>query len=208
LQHATLLGTASWVLLHQGRTGDAERVAAKAAEQIEPRMSSASPEHLTVWGSLLLSAAAPAAVAARGDEVDTYIGLARSAAGPFEEDRHDYWVSFGRTQVAMQTTYVNAVLGRPGKALEAAKAVRRSDLLNISWGAHHLDKAQALATDGRGGADKQAVEALRVAHDVSPEWFRHQGLARSLTQEMASRKARLGEPLGMLMTAIGDGDAA
>lgn len=208
LLHATLLGTASWVLLHQGRAAEAEKVAASAAEKIEPRMSSATPAHLTVWGSLLLTAAAPAAAASRADDVDTYLGLARSAAGPFEADRHDYWVSFGRTQVAMQTTYANAVLGRPGRALEAARQVRRSDLLGISWGAHHLDKAQALAADARPDADKQAVEALLVAHDVSPEWFRHQGAARSLTQEMASRRARLGEPLSTLMAAVGDGTAA
>jgi transcriptional regulator with XRE-family HTH domain len=208
LQHATLLGTASWVLLHQGRTGDAEKVAVSAAEKIEPRMSSATPEHLTVWGSLLLSAAAPAATASRAADVDTYLGLARSAAGPFEGDRHDYWVSFGPTQVAMQTTYANAVLGRPGTALEAAKGVRRADLLDLSWGAHHLDVAQALATDGRARDDKKAVEALQVAHGVSREWFRHQGLARSLTLELAHRKTRLGEPLGMLMAAIGAEDAA
>jgi transcriptional regulator with XRE-family HTH domain len=201
LQHATLAGTASWVLLHQGRPADAERVAAKAAEKIEPRMSSASPEHLTVWGSLLLSAAAPAATASRADDVTTYIGLARSAAGPLEEDRHDYWVSFGRTQVAMQDCYTSAVLGRPGRALKAAQGVRKADLLHISWGAHKLDVAQAWAADGQ--HDSEAAGALALAYEVSPEWFRHQGLARSLTRELAERRTRLGEPLSTLMAAIG-----
>lgn len=203
LQHAILAGTASWVLLHQGRAGDAERVARVAAEKIEPRMSSATPEHLTVWGSLLLSAAAPAAAASRGDDVESYIGLARSAAGRFEADRHDYWTSFGPTQVSMQACYANTVLGRPGRALKAAQGVRRKDLLGISWGAHHLDKAQALAADGRAGDNRRAVDALAVAHAVSPEWFRHQGLARSLTRELADRRTRLGEPLSTLMESIG-----
>jgi transcriptional regulator with XRE-family HTH domain len=203
LQHAILAGTASWVLLHQGRAGEAEQVARVAAEKIEPRMSSATPEHLTVWGSLLLSAAAPAATASRGADVESYIGLARSAAGRFEADRHDYWTSFGPTQVSMQACYANTVLGRPGRALKAAQGVRRKDLLGISWGAHHLDKAQALATDGRPGDNRRAVDALAVAHGVSPEWFRHQGLARSLTRELADRRTRLGEPLSTLMESIG-----
>jgi transcriptional regulator with XRE-family HTH domain len=207
LQHATLLGTASWVLLHQGRTADAERVAADAALRIEPRMSSATPQHLVVWGSLLLSAAAPAAADARGADVEAYISVARSAAGPMEHDRHDYWVSFGPTQVAMQATYANAVMGRPGRAIEAARKVRREDLLGISWGAHHLDKAQALATDGRAGDDRKAVQALAVAHGVSPEWFRHQGLARTLTRELADRRTRLGEPLATLVEAVGGAQA-
>jgi transcriptional regulator with XRE-family HTH domain len=202
LQHATLCGTASWVLLHQGRTAEAEKVAASAAQRIEPRISSASPEHLTVWGSLLLSAVAPAATASRADDVDTYIGLARSAAGPMEHDRHDYWTSFGPTQVAMQATYANAALGRPGRALQEARQVRRGDLLPISWGAHHLDKAQALAADNHEKGNRQAVLALKTAYDVSPQWFRHQGLARSLTRELTCRKTRAGEPLGTLMAAL------
>jgi transcriptional regulator with XRE-family HTH domain len=206
LQHATLLGTASWVLLHQGRTAEAERVAADAANRIEPRLSTATPAHLVVWGSLLLSAAAPAAAAARGSDVEAYLRVARAAAGPMERDRHDYWVSFGPTQVAMQATYVNAVLGRPGRAIEAARRVRREDLLDISWGAHHLDKAQALATDGREGGDRKAAQALAVAHGVSPEWFRHQGVARSLTRELAERRTRLGEPLATLVESVGGAD--
>lgn len=202
LQHATLCGTASWVLLHQGRTTEAEKVAAAAAARIEPRMSQATPEHLTVYGSLLLTAVAPAATASRAADVDTYLGLARSAAGPVAHDRHDYWTSFGPTQVAMQATYANAVLGRPGKALKAAEGVHRADLLPISWGAHHLDKAQALATDNKAEGNRRAALALKAAYDVSPQWFRHQGLARSLTRELAYRKTRAGEPLSTLMAAI------
>jgi hypothetical protein len=163
---------------------------------------------VTVYGSLLLSAAAPAATASRGSDVETYIGLARSAAARWEKDRHDYWTSFGPTQVAMQDTYTSAVLGRPGRALRAAREVRRENLLPISWGAHHLDRAQALAMNGKPGSDGKAAQALAVAHGVSPEWFRHQGLARSLTRELASRKARLGEPLNTLMASLGVPDEA
>lgn len=207
LQHATLAGTVSWVLLHQGRTADAEKVAAAAAAKVEPR-TPASPEHVTVYGSLLLSAAAPAATASRGSDVEAYIGLARSAAARWDKDRHDYWTSFGPTQVAMQDTYTSAVLGRPGRALRAAQGVRRDSLLPISWGAHHLDRAQALAMNGKPVTDGKAAQALAVAHGVSPEWFRHQGLARSLTRELASRKARLGEPLNTLMASLGTPDEA
>lgn len=200
LQHATLAGTASWVLLHQARHADAERVARTAAERIEPQLSTATPAHLTVWGSLLLSAAAPAASASRADDVRDYIGLARAAAGRFEEDRHDYQTSFGPTQVAMQHCYTSTVLGRPGDALKAATRVHRGDLLQISWGAHHLDKAQALM-DAR--KDREATEALLEAHGVSAEWFRHQGLARSLVRDLVHQQRRLSGPLRELAVAVG-----
>lgn len=200
LQHATLAGTASWVLLHQARHREAEQVARRAAEVIEPRMSAASPEHLTVWGSLLLSAAAPAASAAQVDDAAYYIGLARSAAARFGEDRHDYWTSFGPVQVAMQDCYTSATLGRPGRALKAAQEVRREGLLHISWGAHKLDTALAL-TDVR--RDRDATEALVEARGVSEEWFRHQGVARSLVRELVERQRRLSGPLRQLAAAVG-----
>lgn len=200
LRHATLAGTASWVLLHQGRAADAEHVARTAAERIEPRMSSATPEHLTVWGALLLSAAAPAAAASNAAGVAEYIGLARSAAGRFSADRHDYWVSFGPTQVAMQDCYTSAVLGRPGQALKAAEGVRRESLLHISWGAHNLDVAQA-CLDARRHAD--ATDALLAACSVSPEWFRHQGLARGLVRDLVERQRRLTPQLRQLAASIG-----
>jgi transcriptional regulator with XRE-family HTH domain len=200
LQHATLAGTASWVLLHQARTAEAEQVAARAAEAIEPRLSSATPEHLTVWGALLLSAAAPAATASRSGEVAAYIGLARAAAGRFSADRHDYWVSFGPTQVAMQDCYTASVLGRPVDALKAAEGVRRESLLHISWGAHQLDIAQACMDARRFDG---ATDALLEAHSVSSEWFRHQGLARGLVRDLIGQQRRLTPRLRQLAAGAG-----
>lgn len=201
LQYVTLAGTASWVLLHQGRHADAERVARKAAEAAEPRvMGSAPRERLTVWGALLLSAAAPAASAGRASGVAEYMGAAGEAAAFLPEDRHDYWVSFGPTQVAMQRCYTSAVLGEPGDALEAAKGVRREDLLPISWGAHHLDVAQAL-TDAR--RYRQAAGALLTACEVSPQWFRHQGVARGLVRQLVEHERRLSGPLKRLQAVTG-----
>src|SRR5690606_22405240 len=134
LQWAAFHGTYSWALLHQGRTEAAERHALWAAEQIEPKITTATLPHLTVWGGLMLWAMAAAVAGARRAEAVEYIGLARTAAGRFETDRHDYEVNFGPTQVAMQATHAYAVLREPDRALRAREAVRREDLREISWG--------------------------------------------------------------------------
>ena len=199
LQHATLAGTASWVLMHQARAADAERVAAAAAERIEPKFSTAAPEHLTGGGGLRLTAAGSAATGVNPDDVGEYIGLARSAATRFAQDRHDYQVSFGPTQVAMQDCYTSVVLGHHSQALKAAKGVHRENLLGISYGAHKLDVAQALTETRRGG---EAVEALVEANSLSPEWFRHQGLARSLVRELVERQRRLTPALRQLAGSV------
>ena len=97
LQHAALGGTVSWVLLHQGRLGEAERVASASAVKIEPS-GQVPMEHLTVYGSLLLSAAGAAATAGNADAVQSYMGEANLAALRFTEgDRHDYRTNFGPT---------------------------------------------------------------------------------------------------------------
>ncbi len=200
LQHATLLGTAAWIYMRQGRYGDAERVASAAAQRIEPPLSKATPEHLTVWGSLMLWAAAAAAAAARADEAADYIGLARAAAGRFDEDRHDYWTNFGPTQVAMQATHTFSVLGKPTEALRAAERVRRSDLLHISYGVHQLDVARACLEARR---NRDAAEALSEALGVSTEWFRSQADSRGLVRDLIERERRMTPALRQLALSVG-----
>jgi tetratricopeptide (TPR) repeat protein len=188
LQYATLAGTLSWAALHQGRLKEAERIARAAAEMIQPS-GKVPVEHLTVYGALLLSAAAPAAAAADKDAADAYLSEAKVAALRFTGgDRHDYQVSFGPTQVAMQEAHALSVLREAAGALRAAERVRRADLLRISWGSHQLDVAQARLDKGDTGG---AAGALLEAFGTSPEWARHQGLWRDASARTV-RQGRLG----------------
>jgi hypothetical protein len=88
----------------------------------------------------------------------------------------------------MQATHTFSVLGQPAEALRAAAQVRRSDLLHISYGAHQLDTAQACVDARR---YRVAVDALSQSLAVSAEWFRHQGLARSLVLDVIEGERRL-----------------
>lgn len=188
LQYATLAGTLSWTSLHMGRLAEAERVARVAAEGIRPAGRVPLP-HLTVYGALLLSAAAPAAAAGDADTAAGYLSEARVTALQFTDgDRHDYQSSFGPTQVAMQQAHALSVLRDPAGTLRAAERVRRADLRRISWGAHHLDVGQAYLDKGDAG---EAAGALLEAFEVSPEWARHQGLWRDASARAVTR-GRLG----------------
>jgi transcriptional regulator with XRE-family HTH domain len=192
LQWATLHGTYSWIMLHEARFDQSEALALRIAEQIEPAISKATPEHLTVWGGLLLTAMAPAAAAGRGAAATEHINVSRAAAVRLEHDRLDYNVNFGPTQVAMQSTHAHATLGEPGKALKAATDVRREELRPISCGAHLIDVALA-QTDARRRRD--AVSTLVQARQMSPTWFRHQGLARSIVSDLIDAKQQLSPAL-------------
>jgi transcriptional regulator with XRE-family HTH domain len=200
LQWATVHGTYAWTLLHQGRTEAAEQHAMWTAGQIEPSISQATLPHLTVWGGLVLWAMAAAVAGGRKEPAIEYIGLAKSGAGRFENDRHDYNSNFGPSQVAMQATHAYATLREPGRALRAATEVRRDDLFAISYGRHLIDVAQAHidARDFRATQD-----ALVEANSMSSEWFRHQGPARSLVSELVHETKRLSPTLRGLAKSAG-----
>jgi transcriptional regulator with XRE-family HTH domain len=183
---AVLHGSYAWALIGQARPAEAEQVAIRAAQRVEPRFTTAAPAQLTVWGGLVLWAMAGAVEGNRPDLAQEYISLSRVAAARMDRDRHDYQVNFGPTQVAMQTTYAHAVAGRPDQALAAARGVRREDLRTISYGRHLLDVAQAHADSRR---DDDAVGVLRQAKDLAPVWFRHQVVARSLVTDIRERRA-------------------
>lgn len=200
LQWATLHGTYSWTLMMQGRYAAAEQLAIGTAGMIEPRFSTALPEHLVVWGGLILWGMAAAVEDGRGETAVDHIRLARVAAARMDADRHDYETNFGPSQVAMQTTYTYALLHQPDKALTAARDVHRRDLPTISYGRHLLDVALAHADARRYG---DAETTLQRARDLAPTWFRHQPPARELVAELAEHQSRLSPVLRGLVGSLG-----
>jgi transcriptional regulator with XRE-family HTH domain len=201
LQWATLHGTFAWALLHQGRAAAAVEHAMRIAERVEPSLTRSTLPHLSVWGGLVLTAMAAAAVEGRPDLVADHLGLARSAAGRFTAERTDYQVTFGPAQVAAQTTHAYAVLHEPTEALRAAAGIRPDDLPPVAYGRHLIDRAQASLD----AADLAATErSLLDAQALSAEWFRHQGPARALVAELVHEAQRLSPPLQQLASALGE----
>lgn len=208
LQKAVLSCTLSWVLLHEGRLGRAEQVAAAAAESVRPQ-GRAPLAARAVYGALLLSAAAPAATAGNADAVAGYMEEARVQALYFTEgDSHAYQVSMGSSQVAMQVTYTSAVLRRFPQAATAARRVNRGDLLRISFGAHQLDVAAAelgMADRARGRMQhvEAGVGALWEAQAVSREWAAQQPQFRTLVGVAVKAERKLSDRTEALAVIAG-----
>ncbi|MEV7014045.1 helix-turn-helix transcriptional regulator [Streptosporangium sp. NPDC051022] len=181
---ATLHATYSWVLLHQARVREAEDLAISMAARIEPSFS-APTNHIAAWGNLLMTALAPAA--ASGRDVADYIAMAAAGAERLGRRTRIYNTSFGPSTVAMQATHAYAVRKEPDKALRASRRIQPGDLAGISYGRHLLDVAQA-HLDSR--HREAAVERIEEARAQSPVWFRHQGVARSLVEEIREAETR------------------
>ena len=200
LQWATLHGTYAWILLNQGRLGEAEQHAVRIAERVEPTFTRSPPQQLTVWGELMLTAMAPAAAAGREPEATDYVAMARAAAARLDTERHDYRMSFGPAQVAMQATHAYTVLGDPTRALTMARDVRSEDLFMVAYGRHLLDVGQA-QVELR--LYDPAIITMERAREVSPEWFRHQGVARSVVADLVARRRHVTPILRRLARAVG-----
>ena len=197
LLDACMRGTYAWVLLHQGRLDEAERLAADTAQSIEPAFS-APADHIAAWGSLLMTALAPAAAAGR--DVSGYITLASSGAERIGGPVKIFNTTFAPASVATQAVHAYAVLREPAKALQAARKVDVGELPGtIARGRHLLDVAQA-QVDAR--HSQAATATLARARSMAPVWFRHQGIARSLVAELCEQQRRLTPQLRELATSV------
>ncbi|HEY3683498.1 MAG TPA: helix-turn-helix transcriptional regulator [Streptosporangiaceae bacterium] len=196
-QWATVTGTASWVMLHQGRFDEAERVATDVATRIEPSFS-APAHHIATYGNLLVTALAPRAAAER--DVSDLIATALAAGERLGRRVDVYETAFGPTSARMQAAHAWSVMREPGRALDVARHLDRSDLKGISVGAHLLDVGRS-HLDAR--HHKAATATMREARNASGAvWFRHQPIARAVVEDLAERERRLTPDLRSLMRSL------
>lgn len=184
LLDAVLRGSVAWQLLVQGRYGEAERVAVKAAEAIEPGQG-VSPGHLSVYGSLLLSGATSAGRDGNGIRARELLDEAAVMADRNGVDRTDYESPFGPAQVTMQRVDVAVVTEEYGQAVELAEEMPRDAALPLAARARHLtDVAFALAHTGQ---VQRARDALLTVEQMAPAWIKYQTLPRQVAAELVRR---------------------
>lgn len=196
------VSTLSWVLLRQGRWEQAQAVAERRADELEPSLRRGEPEHLAVYGNLLIAAATPAARRDRFDEAMQLLTVAEAAAtrsGPVRA----YGSAFSVTDV--RTQRVNIALaggtGRPAAALDAAAGVDVCAITRpVHSASHRLDVAQARHQTG----DSAGALALILEVEADqPEWIRYQTLAASTVREMLEAERRRNSTLRRLAARLG-----
>ncbi|MEV6776565.1 helix-turn-helix domain-containing protein [Streptomyces syringium] len=182
----------SWIFSKQGRVSDAETVAVRMAERIEPGFRSA-PIDLSLWGILLLRGATAAVRAERTDVAEDLLSLATAAAARVGVDRLDYATPFGPTNAGVAAVNAYVDMGKPDKALSHAQRIPDVTGLPPTWLArHHLDRALAYAEMHRDG---EATRALLAAERTAPEWMRYHATSRHLVAELRERERRRNSPI-------------
>ncbi|MDQ2884023.1 MAG: helix-turn-helix domain-containing protein [Actinomycetota bacterium] len=197
---AVLKGSVSWHLLVSGRFAEAERVAIRAAESVEPH-GEVPAQALSVYGSLLVQVANAAARDGRSALAGDFLASASEVAQRMGHDRVDYEIPFGPSLVTMQTVDVGVVTENYPAALASASRMPANPALPLASRCRHLtDRACAHVNLGQ---QEQALALLLTAKGMAPDWIRHQTLVRSVTLDLLTAERTRSTPLRELAKHIG-----
>jgi transcriptional regulator with XRE-family HTH domain len=175
-----------------GRRSQAQRVATVAAKALEPSAGpEATPELLSVWGALHLIAAVIASRQGDRDLALEHLGTAQTAADWIGEDRNDYHIEFGPTNVALHAVAVSVELGDAGEAIRTAEAVDASPLSPERRARFLIDLARAHAQRRRAA---ETVRVLQEAEDYAPEQVRSHQHVREMVRDLLRGERRAVNP--------------
>lgn len=171
------------VFVRMKRFDQAEHAATTAVSALQryTETGEPTPQQLSVLGSLhlvlaLVHARAGARAAARA-QVDAARGVARRLG----EDRNDFALEFGPTNVEIQAVATAVDLGDAGEALDIAAGLRTDGLSAERRARHLLDLARAHAQR------RQYAESLHCilrAEELAPEMIRTHVAARAVVRDL------------------------
>ncbi|MFI9639477.1 helix-turn-helix domain-containing protein [Micromonospora sp. NPDC051925] len=195
-----------WLLLRQARFAEAEVLAVRTADHVEPRLSTASPADLAAWGFLLIKGASAAVRDARHDDARDMLDLAAAGAHRLGDrpspdadlTGNDYSVE----GVHLMRVEAAVIAGRPDEALALAQQAQRSPQVSpSSRQRHRLDVAFSHAQTG---AYAEATGVLLDLRDQAPAWLRQQRYARDIVQSISERRRRaMTKELAELASLVG-----
>src|SRR5262249_37660413 len=145
----SLFRSLAHALLSTGRYKEAKGLTEDAAAYLQPGLATASPEYLSVYGTLFL---AGAIAAARDDDrgsVRTYLDEAADAARRLGSDANHLWTAFGPTNVAIHRVVTAMDLGDVQVAIDLAPRVDASSLPMERRVRHALEIARAYSAWNR-----------------------------------------------------------
>jgi transcriptional regulator with XRE-family HTH domain len=173
-----------WGLLRQGRPAEAGALAARWADEAEPRFSRATDTELAGYGRMLLFVANAMVTDNQPGAAADALALARAAAArigrevPFHPGST---VRFGPATVAVITAETAVLSWKPDEALMIAERVAGTlgPIEPAQRCRHRLDVASAHAMRQRW---TEATEVLLSLADAAPEWLPCQQYARDILE--------------------------
>jgi tetratricopeptide (TPR) repeat protein len=173
----SLFRSVGHALLSTGRFQDAVRLTNDAAGYLDQHLADATPELLSVYGTLLLGGSVAAARASDADTARGFLTAADDAATRLGKDANHLWTAFGPTNVAIHRVATADELGDFQVALDLAPRVDTAGLPTERRVRHALEVSRAYSSRNR---QDDALAVLLDAEQMAPEQVRHHFLGRQL----------------------------
>jgi transcriptional regulator with XRE-family HTH domain len=181
LTHAAARRAWGIVLRRAGRADTSQRLTINAATGLQSDLHR-GPEYLSVYGSLLSTAAYTAAVDGDRDTAHTLIGEAVAAAGRLGVDGNHRFTAFGPTGVRLYQVSIARVPGDSGTAIEAARRIDPTAIpLTERRARYWSDVARSFHQWGK---PEQCYRALLAAENASPDEVRYRKPIQQITTSL------------------------
>jgi transcriptional regulator with XRE-family HTH domain len=195
-------------LMSVGAYGQALTLMEQVRAELGDDISAMDGPTLSVYGSTHLRSAILAARASRmnapgyAQDAWAHINAARTVASRMGNDRNDYGLAFGPSNVAQHEVAVAVELEDGAEAVRRARTVRLgSQVPSVRRGHHYIDLARGyvMAGDPAGG-----LRCLQRARQIAPQQTRHHPMVRETVLTIASaRRGR--EELSLFASWLGIG---
>lgn len=173
----SLFRSVSHALLSTGRYQDAVRLTNDAAGYLDQYLTDATPQLLSVYGTLLLGGSVAAARANDAGTARGFLTAADDAATRLGNDANHLWTAFGPTNVAIHRVVAAGELGDYQVALDLGPRVDTTALPMERRVRHALEVSRAYSSRNR---QDEALTVLLDAEQMAPEQVRHHFLGRQL----------------------------
>lgn len=174
------------VLRRAGHAETAQRLVVDTAASLHPDLHR-GPEHLSVYGSLLSTAAYTAAVDGDRDTARTLILEAVDTATRLGVDGNHRFTAFGPTGVGLYRISIARVLGDYGTAIEAAQRIPPATIPMVERRARYWsDIARSFHEWGK---PTQCYSALLAAERASPDEVRYRKPIQQITTSLLRHPA-------------------
>lgn len=188
-------------LLASGRFPAAIQLVNDAATVMQPSLSTANDEYLSVYGTLFLAGAMAAARTEDRATTQSFLREADDAAQRLGTDANHMWTAFGPTNVAVHCVATAGELGDIQIAADLGQRVDTSSLPVERQVRHGLEVARALSAWNR---TDEALATLLEAEQAAPEQVRHHYLSRELVVGwIRSTRGRPSQPVADLARRLG-----
>ncbi len=169
-------------LMGAGQHGAAHRFAVARAAELPASSADATPDLLSVYGSLLLRGAIAAGLDENGSAARAMLDEAADTADRLGGPGNHHWTAFSGDNVFAHRAAVEISLGNAGTAIEHIRRIQLDRLgIDERRATVCLDASRAYTQWGKFDL---AVSALGGAAQISPQEVRVRPAARSLVQQI------------------------